>query len=196
MWKTLSIFVGFTVLVMTGCTMMGDDSQRGRTAQRSMAQDGQPAHGMGRSMTTKAMGPADGYMLHVTAPHQHEDGTIGGPYHHYCKGVSEQVYQCLLFESPDPNALLVGVEYFIAKSVSRENVPLAVWNKYYHDHAREIATGRVQVLDLPEDQAKAVAQAASQTDGIIFRLWPKQAKAPNGDVAHDQAVGHQPLVQP
>jgi hypothetical protein len=28
--------------------------------------------------------PAEGYNIHVTAPHRHEDGTVHGPYHHYC----------------------------------------------------------------------------------------------------------------
>ena len=30
-------------------------------------------------------GPADGYTIHVQAPHMMADGTVGGPYHHYCK---------------------------------------------------------------------------------------------------------------
>lgn len=42
-------------------------------------------------MTTLAMssgnGPVDGYDLHIQAPHLMEDGTIGGPFHHYCKEI-------------------------------------------------------------------------------------------------------------
>ena len=49
-------------------------------------------------------------------------------------------------------------EYFVAKPIARE-LPLNVWNRFYHDHEVEIATGRVQVLDMPEDQAKDVAAA-------------------------------------
>jgi len=134
--------------------------------------------------------PADGFTLHVTAPHKFEDGTVHGPYHHYCKSISPEVLQCLLFESTDPNARLTDVEYFVAKSLSRKEVPLKAWNKYYHDHDVEIATGRVQILDMPEAQAKEVAAAAAQTDGIIFQLWPDGAKAPNGVVGHPQSVGH------
>ena len=128
--------------------------------------------------------------IHVMAPHKFEDGTVHGPYHHYCKGISPEVLQCLLFESTDPNARLTDVEYFVSKSVSRTAVPLKTWNKYYHDHEVEIASGRVQVLDMPEAQAKEVAAAAAQTDGIIFHLWPDGAKAPNGVVGHPQSVGH------
>ena len=58
------------------------------------------------------------------------------------------------------------------------------------DHEVEIATGRVQILDMPETQAKEVAAIAAKTDGIIFHLWPDGAKAPNGEVGHPQSVGH------
>jgi hypothetical protein len=136
--------------------------------------------------------PADGFTIHVMAPHKFEDGTIHGPFHHYCKGISPEVLQCLLFESTDPNALLVEVEYFIAKPVSRAHVPLKTWNQFYHDHQVEIDTGRVQVLDVPEAQAKEIAAAAAKTDGIIFHLWPEGAKAPNGAVGHPTSVGHKP----
>ena len=138
----------------------------------------------------KKPGPADGFTLHVMAPHKFEDGTVHGPYHHYCKGISPEILQCLLFESTDPNARLTDVEYFVAKSISRKDVPLKAWNKYYHDHEVEIATGRVQILDMPEAQAKEVAAVAAQTDGIIFHLWPDGAKAPTGVVGHPQSVGH------
>src|SRR5437868_8231305 len=100
----------------------------------------------------KAPSPADGFTIHVIAPHKFEDGTIHGPYHHYCKGISPEILQCLLFESTDPNAVLTDIEYFVAKPIARE-LPLNVWNKFYHDHEVEIATGRVQVLDMPEDKA-------------------------------------------
>ena len=145
---------------------------------------------MGSSEESKKSSPADGFTIHVIAPHKFEDGTVHGPYHHYCKGISPEVLQCLLFESTEPNAKLTDVEYFVAKDLARKNVPLATWNKYYHDHQVEIDTGRVQVLDVPEDKAKDIAAAAAKTDGIIFHLWPDGAKAPNGAVGHPQSIGH------
>ena len=63
-------------------------------------------------------------------------------------------------------------------------------NKNWHDHAQEIATGRVQVLDMPEDQAKAVADVVSKTDGVIFHLWPHGSRLPTGQVSIGQSVGH------
>jgi hypothetical protein len=142
----------------------------------------------------RKVGPADGFTIHVMAPHKFEDGTVHGPYHHYCKGISPEILQCLLFESTDPNALLTDIEYFVAKPIARE-LPLNVWNQFYHDHEVEIATGRVQVLDMPEAKAKEIAAAAAKTDGIIFHLWPKGAPAPTGEVGHPQSVGHKPRTQ-
>ena len=134
--------------------------------------------------------PAKGYDIHVQAPHMMADGTVGGPFHHYCKGISDEVLQCLLFESTDPKAKLVAVEYFIAKSVARKEVPLIKWHRNFHDHKVEIATGRVQVLDLPPDEAAKVANAASKTDGIIFHLWHKDQVIPDGRVTIPQSLGH------
>jgi len=75
-------------------------------------------------MATPAMsgseGPAHGYDIHVQAPHMMEDGTVGGPFHHYCKGISDKILQCLLFETTDKNAPLVAIEYFVAKDLSRK----------------------------------------------------------------------------
>jgi hypothetical protein len=54
-------------------------------------------------MVTPAIsgGPTDGFDIHVHAPHIMADGMVGGPYHHYCKGVQGgEVLQCLIFSLP------------------------------------------------------------------------------------------------
>src|SRR6266404_8615329 len=138
--------------------------------------------------------PAEGYSIHVLAPHL-VDGKQMGPYHHYCKVVApDPQIVCLIFESTESNAMLMQVEYIWAKSLTRPNVPLKTWNKYWHDHAVEIAGGRVKVLDLPEDKAKEVADIVSKTDGYIIHI-PFNSKLPEaGKVSFAQAVGHQPLT--
>lgn len=137
-----------------------------------------------------AMSPAEGYNIHVQAPHLMADGTIAGPFHHYCKPISEEVLQCLLFGSTAPKAKLVAIEYFVAKTVSRKEVPLIKWHRNFHDHKVEIATGRVKVLDQPPDKAAAIAEAASKTDGIIFHLWHDDQVIPDGKVTIPQSLGH------
>ena len=140
--------------------------------------------------------PADGFTVHVTAPHVVE-GKIMGPYHHYCKVLSpEPTIECLCYESADPGARLEQVEYIIAKSITRTGaVSLATWNRNWHDHKQEIATGRVQVLDLPPDKAKEVADLVATTDGIIFHVWSHDDRVPSGRATIAQSVGHVNLTQ-
>ena len=137
-------------------------------------------------------GPADGYTIHVQAPHMMADGKVGGPYHHYCKGIQNgKVLQCLLFESTKPDAKLVAVEYFIEKNLARKNVPLVQWNRAFHDHQVEIATGRVAILDIDDPkEVKALADAAAKTDGVIFHLWGKNQVVPDGTVTTPTSIGH------
>src|SRR5881227_573191 len=63
--------------------------------------------------------PAEGYNVHVLAPHV-VHGKVMGPYHHYCKVMSpEPVIECLCYLSNEPNARLEQVEYILAKSITR-----------------------------------------------------------------------------
>ena len=156
-----------------------------------VAQDSKEVTGSGQPPT-----PADGHTIHVIAPHV-VAGKVMGPYHHYCKILSpEPVIECLCYRSSDPGARLEQVEYIIAKSITRSGaVSLADWNKNWHDHKQEIATGRVQVLDMPPDRAKEVADLVSTTDGIIFHVWSHDDKVPSGSVIIAQSVGHVNLTQ-
>lgn len=147
--------------------------------------------GVAVAAETEKTGPADGYTIHVLAPHQMEDGTVGGPFHHYCKPVQKgMVFQCLLFKTANPEAELVGIEYFVDKALARKNVPLIQWNRHFHDHEIEIASGRVQVLDVSPEEAKIIAGKAAGTDGIIFELWQEGAPIPDGKVTFPTSVGH------
>lgn len=123
--------------------------------------------------------PADGFGIHVSAPHMIQ-GREMGTVHHYCKPIApDPIIQCLLYDSAEPNAPLTGVEYIVAKRITRSEVPLGTWNQNFHDHTVEIATGRVQVLDLPAEEAKKVADLVATTDGIIFHI-----------VAHGRPTSH------
>lgn len=148
------------------------------------------AGGVAAAEAAKA-GPADGYTIHVLAPHQMEDGTVAGPFHHYCKPVQNgMILQCLLFRTANPEAELIGIEYFVDKVWARKTVPLIQWNRHFHDHEVEIASGRVQVLDVSPEEAKAIARKAAGTDGIIFELWQEGAPIPDGKVTFPTSVSH------
>src|SRR5678816_4796373 len=73
-----------------------------------------------KAISGEPKSPVEGFDIHVQAPHMMADGTPGGPFHHYSKGISDKILQCLLFDSTDPKAKLVAIEYFVAKDLSRK----------------------------------------------------------------------------
>jgi hypothetical protein len=137
--------------------------------------------------------PAQGFTIHVTAPHL-VNGHVMGPFHHYCKVIApDPQIVCLIFDNTEPNAPLTQIEFIMAKKLTRSAVKLSDWNRLWHDHAVEIAGGRVQVLDLPPSKAKEVADLVSTTDGIIYS-FEFAGKLPSGKVTMPQAVGHKPMT--
>jgi len=142
---------------------------------------------------SKTATPVDGYTVHVTAPHM-VNGHEMGPYHHYCKVIApDPQIVCQIYDNTDPNAPLSQIEFIMAKKLTRASVKREDWNRLWHDHAVEIAGGRVQVLGLPPDKAKEVADLVATTDGIIYS-FQFDGKLPNGKITMAQAVGHRPLT--
>ena len=41
------------------------------------------------------------------------------PLHHYCKPINDDIIQCILFESTEPNVRMVEVEYMVSKSAQK-----------------------------------------------------------------------------
>lgn len=152
----------------------------------AVAQEGEPE---------APVSPAVGYDVHVTAPHV-VNGEVMGPFHHYCKAISpEPVIQCILFETTEPDAPMTEVEYIIAKSITRTEISREQWNEAWHDHAVEIASGRVQIHDMSDEDAAALAEVVMTTDGLIFHMWPAGSRIPTGDVSIAQAVSHVALSE-
>jgi hypothetical protein len=68
--------------------------------------------------------PAEGYNVHVLAPHL-VDGEQMGPYYHYCEVIApDPQMQCIVYDSTEPNAILVQVEWIYAKKLTRTQVTL------------------------------------------------------------------------
>lgn len=139
--------------------------------------------------------PAQGFDIHVTAPHV-VNGEVMGPFHHYCKPISpEPIIQCILFETTDPGAPMTEIEYIVAKSVTRDLIPREQWNEAWHDHLVEIESGRVAVHGMSDEDTANVVELVKTTDGLIFHLWPKDSRIPTGDSVIAQAISHVPLSE-
>lgn len=178
--RPASILAVLLLVVTAGCMPEGDTT--------TSEAEGSPE-------TAAPASPAAGFDIHVMAPHM-VNGEVMGPFHHYCKVISpEPVIQCILFESELADAPMTEVEYIVAKSLTRNLVDREQWNVAWHDHAVEIASGRVQVLDMSEADAQAVVDLVMTTDGLIFHMWPAGSDIPTGDVSIAQAISHEALDQ-
>ena len=177
MTKTLTVLISCFILAIAAALAQG--------------QQAPPVSPASPEIVARAT-PADGHVIHVTAPHL-IDGKVRGPFHHYCKIVSPEPFiECLLYETEDINAKIVGVEYIVAKTVTRDEkvLPKKVSKKVWHDHSVEGVVGNIKILNLPPDKAKDFADMVAKTDGIIFSLWPGGAKLPTGKVSIGTMVGH------
>lgn len=132
------------------------------------AQDATPAAG----------GPTDGFGLHIDAK-AHLPGDPEAIAHHYCKGVAGGMFECLLFESDEPDARLVGVEAVI---------DAATWQGFdaaeqplWHYHKEEIPLLQPTLPGLSEEEAAGVAQSLEETYGKVYILWdPTVSELPTG----------------
>ncbi|KAL8979459.1 MAG: hypothetical protein Q9205_005209 [Flavoplaca limonia] len=58
---------------------------------------------------------------------------------HYCSHISEDVRQCLIYDTPQPNARLIGVEYMISPKLYATLD--ASERKRWHSHVFEVKSG-------------------------------------------------------
>ncbi|PIQ99739.1 MAG: hypothetical protein COV66_08995 [Nitrospinae bacterium CG11_big_fil_rev_8_21_14_0_20_45_15] len=145
---------------------------------------------LGMAVQPAGANPLEGYTIHVSAPHM-MDGEVIGPFHHYCKPINPDIIQCILFESTEPDARMTEVEYMVSKKLVRKVIPGWSHQQNWHDHAEEIATGRVAIHSPSSPKAQEeLAEYVAMTDGIIFHLWPHGAPIPDGSVTIAQSVGH------
>ncbi|KAL9598837.1 MAG: hypothetical protein Q9219_004256 [cf. Caloplaca sp. 3 TL-2023] len=58
---------------------------------------------------------------------------------HYCTHVNEDLRQCLIYDTPSPNAKLIGIEYMISGALYK-TLPEAE-RKLWHSHVFEVKSG-------------------------------------------------------
>lgn len=111
--------------------------------------------------------PQNGFDLHVDAKHYVKESRV--PVHHWCKNINEELIECLLFDSDNPNANLVGIETIVANDV---------WNEFtesqkeeWHDHAIEIFEAEATLPDTPQEEAAKIVEFLKGTHGRVVYIW-------------------------
>jgi hypothetical protein len=90
--------------------------------------------------------------------------------HHYCSKVSDDVHQCVIYDSPGKTARILGVEYIISDRLYR-NLP-AGEKKYYHPHTYEVIAGLLAAPGLPGQAEKELMETVLTTWGKTWHTWP------------------------
>lgn len=89
--------------------------------------------------------------------------------HHFCGCNSEEMRQCLIYDSPNSDARLIGVEYIIS-----ENLFLALPDDekpLWHSHLYEVKSGLLFMPGIPGPIERQAMDVVCKTYGKVFHFW-------------------------
>ena len=108
--------------------------------------------------------------------------------HHYCSCTNDEVRQCVIYDSANSNARLIGIEYIISRRLF-ESLPEEE-KKLWHSHTYEVwpsPTPNYTLLRLPVTSAMAVGKSAwSAGQGVhcmLLTLTPSGHTTTFGEAA-------------
>lgn len=109
---------------------------------------------------------------------------------HYCGHLNSDVRQCLLYDTPDKNARLIGIEYMIKPHLYEQLEPEE--KKLWHSHVYEVKSGEL-IMPKPDLVPAAAWEAAEHEEmktvielyGKAYHLWQvdRGDKLPLGEPA-------------
>jgi len=88
---------------------------------------------------------------------------------HYCAHLSDEVLQCVLYDSEKKNARLIGVEYIVSARIF-ESLP-ANEKKFWHSHNYEVKSGVLTAPGAPEAAEKDLMKVLIGTYGKTWHMW-------------------------
>ncbi|KAK0629374.1 hypothetical protein B0T17DRAFT_184266 [Bombardia bombarda] len=134
--------------------------------------------------------PIKNICAHLNAFHVYaSDPTRFVETNHYCGHLTEDVRQCILYDSPEPGARILGIEYMISPKLY-ETLD-SDERKLWHSHVFEVKSG---MLIMPQPSALVPQAAWDKAEtaemeqvvelyGKIYHLWQvdKGHKLPLGE---------------
>src|ERR1700682_368614 len=88
---------------------------------------------------------------------------------HYCAHLSDEVLQCVLYDSEKKDARLIGVEYIVSAKIF-ESLP-ADEKKFWHSHNYEVKSGALTEPGAPEAAEKDLMKVLIGTYGKTWHTW-------------------------
>lgn len=113
----------------------------------------------------------------ISAIHQHVCGFhfyAGEPErqvraHHFCAHPTEDVLQCVIFDSNERNARLIGIEYIISEKLF--NALPEEEKKLWHSHRHEVKSGQLIAPGVPEAAERELMKKLVNTYGKTWHTW-------------------------
>jgi hypothetical protein len=88
---------------------------------------------------------------------------------HYCSHVSRDVRQCVIYDSDERHARLVGIEYIISARLFEELPPEE--KRLWHSHVYEVKSGQLIAPQIPEAAEMEVMKGLVGTYGKTWYTW-------------------------
>jgi hypothetical protein len=114
--------------------------------------------------------PLDALNLYLDAFH-FTNGNIRNQMeaHHYCSVLSDEIHQCILYDSNEKNAKIIGIEYIISADIFHKLSPQE--KLLWHSHAYEVKSGQLIAPGLPELAEHALMNQLVNTYGKTWHTW-------------------------
>ncbi|KAM5549261.1 oil body-associated protein 1A-like [Rosa sericea] len=118
----------------------------------------------------QGFGPVNKIHQHLCAFHFYgHDMTRQVEAHHFCGHQNEEVRQCLIYDSPEADAKLIGLEYLVS-----ERLFLALPDdekKLWHSHEYEVKSGVLFMPGVPGPIQRQDLDKVCKTYGKVFHFW-------------------------
>ena len=142
----------------------------GLAAGEAPAGHPQPGHPAGEG-SRRFMAPVSNTHAHFCGIHiGKRDPKIQMMVQHYCAPLGEEMHQCLLFDSFERNAKLIGIEYIVSDRLYRGLA--AEEKKYWHPHTYEVLAGGLIAPGMPAADEMRFMKAVINTWGKTWHTWP------------------------
>ena len=88
---------------------------------------------------------------------------------HYCSHLSDDVLQCIVYDSEKKDARIIGIEYIVSAKIF-ESLP-ADEKKFWHSHNYEVKSGALTAPGAPEAAEKDLMKVLIGTYGKTWHTW-------------------------